>query len=441
MEYRKRRNLIVLFICLLVALAGSYLMYRNDLRHTGDRLREAVRFQAGLVAALSSVERKEHRLKSADELQEVIGEHLQKTFGEFRPVGRSVEYRIGRLSDNQVEILARNQVFPQAAQLAPERLVNWQDQALGLALLGGSGLIESIDRTGREVLAAYSAVDGTDMGVVAQIRIGEIQSEFVSTGVLFITLGVALVILSSLLFVHYTEPLLTQLTREKERYEYAIDAAEDGIWDWNVETGRAWRSPRLQRIYGFEPGSMGRHIDEWKSLVHPDDWPRIETSIKRGLESGLDDYCHEYRMRHARGEWIWVVVKGRIVSRNREGKPLRVVGTLRDISRRKEAELALESAHQRLERSERYFRQLFERAPLAYQSLDIDGNILEVNDAWLDMLGYQRDQVIGHSIADYIEPESRKLLPERFSGFKKRGNVKDLGFTLQKSNGELTAVP
>ena len=68
--------------------------------------------------------------------------------------------------------------------------------------------------------------------------------------------------------------------------------------------------------------------------------------------------------------------------------------------------------------SEERFRLLFEQSPLPYQSLDPDGRFIEVNDAWLQMLGYDRDEVIGHSFAEFIAPEYSEVFKVNFPAFK-----------------------
>jgi two-component system cell cycle sensor histidine kinase/response regulator CckA len=81
------------------------------------------------------------------------------------------------------------------------------------------------------------------------------------------------------------------------------------------------------------------------------------------------------------------------------------------------------------------FRQLYERAPLAYQSLNEQGRLIEVNQAWLDMLGYSRDEVIGRSMGEFLSKEWRKHFKQNFPRFKAVGEVLGIEFELRTKEG------
>ena len=88
-----------------------------------------------------------------------------------------------------------------------------------------------------------------------------------------------------------------------------------------------------------------------------------------------------------------------------------------------------------LKENQERFRLLYDRAPLAYQSLDEQGRLLEVNQAWLDMLGYSREEVIGRSVADFLSKEWRAHFKQNFPRFKSVGEVLGVEFELRTKEG------
>jgi PAS domain S-box-containing protein len=101
----------------------------------------------------------------------------------------------------------------------------------------------------------------------------------------------------------------------------------------------------------------------------------------------------------------------------------------------------LARAHEQIAARERYFRSLYEKAPTAYQSLDEQGRLLDVNEAWLGLLGWEdRGEVLGRPVADFLEPSQLALLEERFPEFKATGRLEDAEFVLRRRDGAPVTV-
>jgi PAS domain S-box-containing protein len=129
--------------------------------------------------------------------------------------------------------------------------------------------------------------------------------------------------------------------------ERAESAARAAIWSWDVATGAIHISPRFGEIVGLptEPWTPSRDLHD--GLCHPDDIPRLLTALKAQLAHGTP-FDVEYRLRHAGGHYIWVHSRGRVVA-FRDGKPARMVGSLVDITQRKEIDTALSQKQELLE--------------------------------------------------------------------------------------------
>ncbi len=128
------------------------------------------------------------------------------------------------------------------------------------------------------------------------------------------------------------------LIENKERLDLALEATNVGLWDYNVQTGKVYYSPRWATMLGYTPEEIEPTFQSWETLLHPDEKDQVIGTLKNHLEGRTPYYESEVRMRSKSGNWIWILTRGRVVSYDGQGKPLRVVGTHNDITVRKQAE-------------------------------------------------------------------------------------------------------
>lgn len=107
-----------------------------------------------------------------------------------------------------------------------------------------------------------------------------------------------------------------------------LDAAEHGIWDWDVTTGVANLSPAYWQLTGYEPGELPTNMDFLKRLVHPDDWFRVADTLGRLVHSGEQEFVIEYRMVTKGGEVRRVHGKGTVLERDAAGAVVRLAGSI-----------------------------------------------------------------------------------------------------------------
>jgi len=140
-----------------------------------------------------------------------------------------------------------------------------------------------------------------------------------------------------------------QLLRDsRERLALAMQGADLGSWDWNVPSGRVRFNTRWAQMIGYDLSEVAPDVSSWETLVHPDDMPAIQAALDAHFRGETAYYETEHRMRHRDGHWVWVLDRGRVMSRDDQGRPLRMVGTHLDISVRKEAEAIQLAWQQRL---------------------------------------------------------------------------------------------
>jgi PAS domain S-box-containing protein len=188
------------------------------------------------------------------------------------------------------------------------------------------------------------------------------------------------------------------LKGERERYAFALDGANDGLWDWNMVTGEVWYSERWQTMIGYRPGELPQLFSAWETLVHPEDKQGVLDALERHRTGGSDTYEAEHRLWHKDGRWVWILTRGKVMRRDAGGRPNRAVGTHTDITRRKEAEAALRA-------SEARFRTLFERAPIGIADVSLDCRITGANDRLCEILGYAREDLIGKTFQEITHPD------------------------------------
>jgi diguanylate cyclase (GGDEF)-like protein/PAS domain S-box-containing protein len=124
------------------------------------------------------------------------------------------------------------------------------------------------------------------------------------------------------------------LRRSEERYALAARGANDGIWDWDLESGRLFFSARWKEMLGCGDDEIGDELDDWLGRVHPEDREHLDEALDRHLQTDLGHFESEHRLRHADGSYRLVLCRGLAV-RDETGTPLRMAGSITDITDRK----------------------------------------------------------------------------------------------------------
>lgn len=135
-----------------------------------------------------------------------------------------------------------------------------------------------------------------------------------------------------------TEKQTHELYVSEERFSLAMRGANDGLWDWDLETDEVYYSPRWKSMLGFEENELTNNLSTWASLVHPDDKEIVLGKVRDYIDGRKDSFEVEMRMRHKDGHEVFVLSRAFLVIRDTDGKPVRLVGTHVDITERKKAE-------------------------------------------------------------------------------------------------------
>jgi len=128
------------------------------------------------------------------------------------------------------------------------------------------------------------------------------------------------------------------LRESQARWQFALEGAQDGVWDWDAVTNRVFFSTRWKSMLGYAEDEVGDTLDEWDRRVHPDDKARVYADLERHFRRETEFYQSEHRVLCKDGTYKWILDRGKVIEWTEDGKPRRVIGTHTDISQRKEAE-------------------------------------------------------------------------------------------------------
>lgn len=206
-----------------------------------------------------------------------------------------------------------------------------------------------------------------------------------------------------------------ELKISEERLSLALEAANDGMFDHDLENDVMYFSPRWFTMLGFSPDEFTQTFDTWVELLHPDDRKDNLDKVQKYVQMRYKSFVLEFRMKSASGGYRWILSKSKVVETAEDGSPIRIVGTHTDITDRKRFEHALRQ-------SEKKYRQMFELSPEAIVLIDKSGKIVDANKRVTDWIGYLPEELIGKTIPelDFVSAEQKKFLLEQFNN-KTRG--------------------
>lgn len=128
------------------------------------------------------------------------------------------------------------------------------------------------------------------------------------------------------------------LAESEFRWKFAIEGTGDGLWDWDISNNHVFFSKTWKQMLGYEENDISNKLDEWKRILHPDDFVRTMATVQDHLDGKTPFYSNEHRLLCKDGSYKWILDRGLVVSRDAQGKPLRAIGTHTDITERKQME-------------------------------------------------------------------------------------------------------
>jgi PAS domain S-box-containing protein len=177
-----------------------------------------------------------------------------------------------------------------------------------------------------------------------------------------------------------------ELEASEARWKFALESGGEGVWDWNIKSGEVVLSNQCKAVLGVNVDEVETFLKDWESTIHPDDISRLKAALHAHLNGKTDLYQNEHRVLLKGGGWRWILTRGKVMSRDANNQPLRMIGTQCDVTDRKEAEVSMHLASL-----------VYKNSSEAMMVTDGNGIIITVNPAFTKLTGYTADEVIGHT--------------------------------------------
>lgn len=221
------------------------------------------------------------------------------------------------------------------------------------------------------------------------------------------------------------------LSEERRRLNSIIEGTGAGTWEWNIQSGEMrfnsrWADMLGKTLVDLEPST----IQMWNELAHPEDLLSADQLLDLHLSGELDVYECEIRLRHHAGHWVWVHLRGRVLTSMADGKPEWMFGTQIDITKRKEQEQALS-------KSERLLSETGALADVGGWELDLATGSVQWTAQTCRIHGVpegyqpQLEEAIG-----FFTPEARPVFRDLIERAKSKGRQWDIELPLEQADGE-----
>ncbi len=191
------------------------------------------------------------------------------------------------------------------------------------------------------------------------------------------------------------------LLRTQHRLSLTQEAARIGIFDWNITTGQMVWTPELARLFGISVPGHRHTFEDWSRLIHPDDRPHVERTVRDWLLSDRNEERLEYQLVRPDGNVHWMELLARLV-RDPEGRPIRMIGTNLDITERKQSEEALRKSNDKMQK-------VLESIHDAFYSLDEEWRFTYVNQRACELWNKKPEELIGQNIWEVFSQETETM--------------------------------
>ncbi len=179
----------------------------------------------------------------------------------------------------------------------------------------------------------------------------------------------------------------TALRESEARWQFALEGAGHGVWDWNIQSNSIFFSPQLKAMLGYAETEIESSVEAWNDWIHPEDKALVECEVSRYLSGATSTYQNEHRLRCKDGSYKWILDRATVIKYTAHGEPWRMIGTHTDITERKQREL-----------ESRLLASVVESSEDAIITQDLNGTITSWNTGAVNLFSRSQEEAIGQSI-------------------------------------------
>ncbi len=241
---------------------------------------------------------------------------------------------------------------------------------------------------------------------------------------------------------------IQNLDKRNKILELAFEIGNIGIWEWDLENEKNYYDENWAQMLGYEKEELENTQRQWKNLIHPEDKEKVLKKLRRHFKGEEKLFKAEYRLKTKYGNWKWILTRGKVIQRNENNDPERLIGVHQNIHNKKKTEIELKEKEKR-------YRTITENTEDMISIINSDYEPKFIKESHKRILGYEGKNLIEENVLNYIHPKDQEKVKKkldrilnngkenvtiqfRFKG--KEGNYRWLESALRRLNHESNEI-
>ncbi len=273
-----------------------------------------------------------------------------------------------------------------------------------------------IELEGKSMLLSIMPLEDVSGKAKADLVLLHDISEPVATYQYWISISATATFFVTLILIGFLYRYLTRVDRaiasqqrelldSTDRLDKARSVTNDGIWDWNLQSNEVKFDERYYTMAGYRPYEFAATYENWRARVHPDDVTKAEQAAYKFSQGDLEKFDIEFRFRRKAGSYMWIRARALIFEFDKQGKPLRIVGTHTDVTDRKRVQ-------ESLIKSEEKYRLLVENQSDLVVEVDPEGRFLFVSPSYCRLFGKTEEELLNNTFMPLVHEDDQAATTE-----------------------------